>query len=220
MTDAAELERRYRRWLRWYPATFRREHEAEMLAVLIAGARKDQRRPELVECIDLVSGALSMHLRPRVPRSNRGVFTAIRLMYLGAVVELATAIVILATVADVKSNAARSNPGFTNSEWRAAVIGQIAPNEVGAILAVAFWLWMAWSIGRGHRWVRIVFPLFFALNMFGLVNGLVSGSAVYARPDLAIATVLCLIELACVVVIFRARIGTSQSGTSRRIARS
>lgn len=40
MTDAADLERGYRRWLRWYPKSFRREHEAEILAVLMAGARE------------------------------------------------------------------------------------------------------------------------------------------------------------------------------------
>ncbi len=37
MTDATALERGYRRWLRWYPKTFRREHETEVLTVLMAG---------------------------------------------------------------------------------------------------------------------------------------------------------------------------------------
>ena len=31
MSDAVDLERGYRRWLRWYPRRFRREHEAEIL---------------------------------------------------------------------------------------------------------------------------------------------------------------------------------------------
>jgi len=55
MTDAADLERGYRRWLRWYPKSFRRVHEAEILAVLMAGAREDQRQPELIECLDLMA---------------------------------------------------------------------------------------------------------------------------------------------------------------------
>jgi hypothetical protein len=74
---------------------------------------------------------------------------------------------------------------------------------------------MAWSIGRGYQWTRIVFALFFALNLFGLFNGLVHGSAVYAQPDLAIAIVLCLVELASVAVLFRLKIAPSRSGTSR-----
>jgi hypothetical protein len=213
MTDAAELERGYRRWLRWYPKAFRREHEAEILAVLMAGAQEGQRRPEPVECLDLISSALSMHLRPRVPRSDRSVFNAIKLMYLGAVIELATAIVILTTIGEVKSDVVNRNPGLTEIQWHAIVAGQIAPTAAAAGIAVGFWLWMAWSIGRGHRWARIVFALFFALNIFSLLNGLVHGSAVYARPDLTIGIVLCLVELASVAVIFHAKIAPSQSGT-------
>ena len=68
MIDAANLERGYRRWLRWYPASFRREYEAEMLGVLMAGARAGQRQPTLMECLDLMCGALWMRLRPRVSR--------------------------------------------------------------------------------------------------------------------------------------------------------
>src|ERR1700730_5442998 len=113
MTHAAELERGYRRWLRLYPKTFRREHEAEILAVLMAGARDGQRRPEPVECLDLISSAWSMHLRPRVPRSDRSTLNAVKLMYVGAVVELAAAIIILATVADAKSKVVRTDPGLT-----------------------------------------------------------------------------------------------------------
>jgi hypothetical protein len=36
MTGAAEVERRYRRLLRWYPRPFRAERGEEMLAVLMA----------------------------------------------------------------------------------------------------------------------------------------------------------------------------------------
>ncbi len=220
MTDSAELERGYRRWLSWYPKTFRREHEAEILTVLMAGAREGQRRPEAMECLALLSSALNMRLGPRVPRSNQSVFTAIKLMYLGALVELAAAIIILATIGEIKSKVVISSPGLSEGQWHAIVVGQLAPTEVGAILAVGFWLWIAWSIGRGHRWPRIVFALFFALNVFGLLNGLVHGSAVYAQPDLAIGIVLCLVELAAVAFIFRAKIAPSQSGTSRTIAES
>jgi hypothetical protein len=206
MTETADLERGYRRWLRWYPKSFRREHEAEILAVLLAGASESQRRPEPMECLDLLRSALWMRLRPSVPRSNRSVFTAVKLMYVGAVVELATAITILLTIGDVRSNVVQRNPGLTEAEWHAAVAGQLEPTAVAAGVAVGFWLWMAWAVGRGHRWARMVFALFFGLNVFGLLNGLVHGSAVYARPDLAIGIVLCLVELAAVAVSFRLKL--------------
>jgi hypothetical protein len=218
MTDAADLddlERGYRRWLRWYPKSFRREHEAEILAVLLAGASESQRRPEPMECLNLLRSALWMRLRPRVPRSNRAVFAAVKLMYVGAVVELAAAITILVTIDDVRSNVVQRNPDLTGGEWHAIVAGQLAPTAVAAGVAVGFWLWMAWAIGRGHRWAPMVLVLFFGLNVFGLLNGLVQGSAVYARPDLAIGIVLCLVELAAVAVSFRVKLAGSPSGASR-----
>jgi hypothetical protein len=215
MTGAADLERGYRRWLRWYPKDFRREHEEEILAVLMAGAREGQRRPELTECLDLLRSALCLRLRPRVPRSDRSVVNAVKLMYFGAVVELAAAITIVATIGDVRSNVVKRNPGLTAGQWHAVVAGQLEPTAVAAGIAVGFWLWMAWSIGRGHRWARIAFALFFGLNTWGLFDGLAGGSAVYARPDLAIGSVLWLVELAAVALIFHMKRGVAPSSASR-----
>jgi hypothetical protein len=203
MTDTADLERGYRRWLRWYPKNFRREHEAEILGVLMAGAREGQCRPERMECLDLMRGALCMRLRPRVPRSDRAAFNAVKLMYVGTVVELAAAIIILTTIGDVRSSVVQRNPGLTEAQWHAVVAGQLEPTAVAAGIAIGFWLWMAWSIGRGHRWARIVFALFFGLNTYGLLSGLAGGSAVYARADLAIGIVLWLVQLAAVILVFR-----------------
>jgi hypothetical protein len=214
MTDSANLERRYRRWLRCYPRSFRREHEAEILAVLMAGAREGQRQPEPLECLDLLRGALWMRLRPSAPRSNRSTFAAVKLMYVGGLVEIAAAITILATIGDVRSNVIKRNPGLTEAQWHAVVAGQIEPTAIAAGIAVGFWLWMAWAIGRGHRWARIAFASFFGLNTYGLLNGLIHGSAVYAQQDLAIGIVLYLVELAAVALIFHVKIAGSRSGAS------
>jgi hypothetical protein len=202
MSHDAGLERGYRRWLRWYPRSFRQDHEEEILAVLIAGAREDQRRPELIECLDLVRGAMWMRLRPSVPRSNRSAFNAVKLMYVGAVIELAAAITLLVTLDDVVANVASTNPGLADGAGRAAVAANIQPTAVGAVMAIGFSLWMAWSIGRGHRWSRTAFAIFFAINTCGLLNGLAGGSAMYARPDLAIGIVLWLVELAALALLF------------------
>jgi hypothetical protein len=215
LTDSADLERGYRRWLRWYPKAFRREHEAEILAVLVAGARAGQRHAEPMECLDLLRSALWMRLRPRVPRSDRAVFAAVRLMYVGAVVEFAAAITILVTIGDVRSNVAERHPGLTQIEWHAIVAGRLAPIAVAAGIAVGFWLWMAWAIGRGHRWTRFAFAGFFVLNTVSLLHGLIQGSAVYARPDLAIGSVLWLVELAAVALIFHFRLAGPPPDDSR-----
>jgi hypothetical protein len=63
MTDATELERRYRRLLAFYPNAFRREREQEMLSVLMEGAADGQRRPRIAESFDLLTHAISMRAR-------------------------------------------------------------------------------------------------------------------------------------------------------------
>jgi len=65
MTDAADLERRYRRLLACYPAAFRPEPEQEILSVLMAGAEEGQRWPRLSEAADLLRSATFTRLRTR-----------------------------------------------------------------------------------------------------------------------------------------------------------
>jgi hypothetical protein len=212
MTDTADLERSYRRWLRCYPKAFRREHESELLGVLMAGAREGQRRPELVERLDLVGSALRMRLRPRLPRSDRRVFAAVRVLYLGAVVELATAITLVATIDDVKASVVSREPDLTDVEWQAVLADQLWPKAVTAGVAVGFWLWTAWAVGRGHRRARIAFAIFFGLTTASLLDGLAHGSAVYARADLIVGIGLWLVELAAVTLLFGGKLAVHRSG--------
>ncbi len=70
MTNSSHLERRYRRLLAFYPKAFRREHEQEMLSVLMTAAPEGQRRPRLAESADLVRNGLFMRVRQtRLPSS-------------------------------------------------------------------------------------------------------------------------------------------------------
>jgi hypothetical protein len=62
MSDSSDLERRYRRLLASYPRAFRREHEQEILAVLMAGADEGQQRPRFGEAVNLIHHALWMRL--------------------------------------------------------------------------------------------------------------------------------------------------------------
>ena len=65
MSGPSALERGYRRLLAFYPQAFRREHEEEMLAVLLAGARPGQQRAGLAEVVNLITCGLRMRLRSR-----------------------------------------------------------------------------------------------------------------------------------------------------------
>ena len=63
MTAQSQLERRYRQRLAWYPRAYRRDHEEEMLAVLLDGARPGQEFPRLAETANLLWGAVRMRLQ-------------------------------------------------------------------------------------------------------------------------------------------------------------
>jgi hypothetical protein len=63
MSASTTLEHRYRRLLAFYPRAFRREHEQEILSVLIAGAEEGQTRPRPAEYADLLKSAIFMRLR-------------------------------------------------------------------------------------------------------------------------------------------------------------
>lgn len=207
MTGQADLERGYRQLLACYPKAFRRENEQEILAVLMASAREGQRRPGLAETADLTRSALRMRLRPGGARPPRTVFTAVRLMYVGAAVELVALITLLATLGSLKSAIAQSSPGFTAAHWHAIVLAHIVPDEVAASIAIGLWLWMAWANGRGRGWARVVFTVFFGLSSLSLLSALAQGAAVYATADLITGIALWLIELAALMLIFNKESG-------------
>lgn len=213
MTAADNLERSYRRWLLWYPRSFRRVHEEEILAVLLAGAMDGQRRPDLPDCLDLVRSALWLRLRPCAPMSNRSVYRVITLLGIGAVVELVAVITIAGTMGDVHANLVERNPTFSASQWHGVVVSQLEPNVIGGALAILFWLFVAWSIGRGHRWGRVAFALFFGLNLYGLFTGLQEGAGMYSRPDLAMGIIVCLVEFVATVAIVRLKTVVSRPDT-------
>jgi hypothetical protein len=69
----ASLERSYRRLLACYPPHFRAGQGDEMLGVLMASAGQDQRRPGLLDTLDVLRSAAGMRLRSlRSGPENRG----------------------------------------------------------------------------------------------------------------------------------------------------
>jgi hypothetical protein len=202
MIDSADLERGYRRLLAWYPRTFRREHEDEILGVLMANAGEGQRRPGLAESSNLIRNAIWMRLRPGAPRSARTVFYAVRLMYVGAALEVLTLITVLGTLGSLKSAIVQRDPNFSAAQWHAVLVAHIVPIAVGAPIAAGMWLWMAWANGRGHGWARVIFAGFFALTTLSLLSGIAQSAAIDAPADLIAGGVLWLVALAAVLLIF------------------
>lgn len=197
MTDRERLERRYRRLLACYPRAFRRDHGHELLGVLMTGAENGRWAAGPAAVADLIAGGLRMRVAsPRLP-------APVRLMYVGAAVELATLITIVATLGDVHSAIRSRHPGYSAAQWHAELTGHLLPLVFSAGLAVGVWLWLAWANGRGSRWARLAFAAFATLNVCGLLSGLTDGSATYARADLAAGAVLCAVGLAGVALLLR-----------------
>ena len=209
-----ELERRYRRWLSWYPGWFRRDHADEILAVLLDSAQPGQRRPAKADCLDLLRGGLGMRLRPRIPRSDGLARAVCWAMYAGAAVELAVLVTLLATLDEVRATILAHDPDYTGAQWHAAVSEEFKPLMIAASASVLLWLWLAWACGRGHRWATVPFVVFFVENTRSLLNGLAHGSATYASKDLATGTVLWLLE--AVIVGLLAWVWTQRIRARRR----
>jgi hypothetical protein len=199
MTASADLERRYSRLLAWYPATFRREHGAEMLGVLMDSALDGQQRVGLADAADLIRGALTLRLRVP-PQAPRTVAVAVRLMRVGAVGYLAAWISTVVTGSSVRKSMLRAAP----ARWHLMLVHTTAI-ELLLPVAVIWWLWLAWGNGRGHQRARIALVPFFGLATLGLMWMLGIGAAAYAPADLISLAAVWLVELSAIVLIFNKR---------------
>jgi hypothetical protein len=177
VSDSSALERRYRRLLACYSRAFRREHEHEILAVLMAGAGDGQRWPRPAEAFDLIRSAIWMRLRPRVPRSQATVFLAVRLIYLCAALRLL-----------------------------GVPILPVTPGSIGHSLDVGIswgvFALLAWANGRGHNWARILFAVWVGFHSLALFYDVahVSASSAVTWPVIA-SVVFWLVELSALVLI-------------------
>ncbi len=197
MNDSASLERGYRRLLACYPRGFRQENEEEILAVLLATAEEDRRRPGLAMSADLIRGGLLMRLRPTVPHSARTVRAAVKLMYLAAAAEAAVLLTVVLTAASVRAEVVKAAPAALHTaQFR--IIADVVALPITMLLV----LWLAWAIGRGLDPARLTLSAYFGLTTLDIVYSLSQGAAVIAPADLIASGVFWLLLLAAVILVF------------------
>jgi hypothetical protein len=200
---SADLERAYRRLVRFYPRSFRRENTEEIIAVLLATAREDQRRPSLPEAADLLRGAALMRLG--LSGCPRTVLYAVRLMYLGALAEVALLAGVVLPAGRVEAYARGVALRSLGPHPAPAAVHQAlatASSVVGAdltadvtitVFAIAAWLFLAWANGKGSPYARvgalISFAFYATVSLFGIANG-----------DLAVAPVAVTISCAVIAI--------------------
>jgi hypothetical protein len=205
MTDSTLPERRYRRLLALYPTAFRREHEEEMLVVLMACARDGRRRPALADCADLIWNAIWMRLRPWARRPVPSVFWAVGLMVVSAALELIALATVVGTKGNLRLAIMRHFPHLAVGHVHAAVQSHVLAVEIGAPIAAGVCLWMAWANGRGHGWARGLFAGFFGLTSISLLAAVGQHVATYAPADLIVGCTLWLLGLITLVLILNPR---------------
>ena len=194
--DQARLERAYRRILTWYPRSFRRDNEDEILAVLLDTAAEGQVRVGLAEAWDLIRGGLRMRLWPAMPRP-RAVRAAVTLMLAGAAAELAALLTIIATLSSVRAVVAARDTAAVH----ALLVHQVAV-LVAAPVAVGLWLWLAWANGRGEDWARLVSVACFMLMSLSVIGVLAQNAVAFAPASMIAAAVVWILGLSSVALIF------------------
>lgn len=205
MTNDTHLERRYRRLLACYPRAFRREHEDEMVVVLMAGARNGRRRPGLADSVDLIRNGTWMRVRPWERRPAPTVIWALWLMVLAAALELVALATVVGTRASIRAAIIARFPHFTAAQWQAQVHAHILPVEIGAPIAAVVWLALAWANGRGYRWARGLAGGLFCLTSVSLLSAFAQQAATYAPADLISGCALWLVGLLTLLLIFNPR---------------
>ncbi len=211
-SSSAELERAYRRLVACYPRSFRRESAEEIIAVLLATAREDQRRPSLAEAADLLRGALRMRLG--LSRCPRTVLHAVRLMYLGALAEATALVIMLLSVGSIRSSTRaavihavgpHANPAVTRhllASVASAVSVTIIVDVAVALLAIAGWLFLAWGNGKGSALARVGAIIACAFYTTVTIQGFAQGDAKYAPVALVVVSGAVLaIGIAAVVLL-------------------
>ena len=156
MTGSPGLERGYRRLLAWYPRAYRREHEDEILGVLMAGAGEGQRRPRLAESANVVWSALKMRLRGPAPASESRPWTdALALFSLAAPLFLLV-VDILAVALPYRLPQVPASPLFARLIARYPEIGGLSLLHVPVFgVTVGCELIIAVLVLLGLRWLTL-----------------------------------------------------------------
>jgi hypothetical protein len=177
MNAAAVLEGRYRRLLAMYPAEHRREHQDEMLGVLMTGARAGQHRPGPADTANLIWGALLIRLRPARPGTAWPLWRdalAVVSILLPLMVLAYSGLLNVAALATLRVgtpifNAFAGYNAEVLGSWAiVAALALLRLRRTAALAALALLIWLAYSIADAPNWSYIAAPSMRGLSVAGL----------------------------------------------------
>jgi hypothetical protein len=177
-------------------------------------------------CVELaaLTADLPAGLQLGMSRPPRDVRDAVRLMCAGAVLTVASVVIVLVTLGGVRWAAAYD---IEARQWPFVMLTQVGFWLLSAPIGAGLWLWLAWANGRGYSWARSAFLAFFCVLTVVPLFGLGDEALPYTWADVLAATVLWLVALGAVLLIFSetasayyqrrvpTRAATSGNGTGR-----
>ena len=173
-------------------------------------------------CVELaaLTADLPAGLHLGLSRPPREVRDAVRLMCAGAVLTVASVVIVLVTLGGVRWAAAYD---IEARQWPFVMLTQVGFWLVSAPIGAGLWLCLAWANGRGYSWARPAFVAFFCVLTVVPLFGLRDEALPYTWADVIAATVLWLVALGAVLLIFsqtasayyQRRAATSGNGTGR-----
>ena len=200
MSTSADLERRYRRLLAFYPRKFRAENSEEILAVLLDCAQDGQTRPGPGATADLLKGALWMRLRPP-GTPPRALVAAVRLILACAVLEFAALLYVTAGTFIIRDEFRHALPAATAADWQ-ALASRLTADRIAAPILLVLWLWMALYNSRGNDLARFSYFAFSALMILLTIVSVADGLFRIAPVAAAIDLAQCAAALTALVLIF------------------
>src|SRR5215467_14015195 len=146
--------------------------------------------------------------QPARARAPLLVRTAAWLMCLGAVLTLADAATVLATLPGVRA-AAVQDIDFAGGQWHIFLLTVIVPALASTPIIAGVWLWLAWANRWGYAWARSAFLALVGALTIGwfFVLGASGGQDAlqYTWADLLVTAALWLVGLVAMTLIFTQR---------------
>lgn len=132
-------------------------------------------------------GAGPMPQAPPVPGAPApaskpsSIVQAVRLMYVGAVLTLLGGLLTPLIKDDLRRSMADAMSGqptpMTADQLEVIVNVVVVVSVVFGFIWAGVWLLMAWVIGKGKSWARVVATVLFALNLVSFLAGVAQGQA-------------------------------------------
>lgn len=140
--------------------------------------------------------------------------TAVRLMWVGAVVSAAGVVVAFLTSDDLREEIAESDSSLTANQLDDAVALGLTLTGLIGVAIVALWIWMAVANGQGQLWARTMATVLGVLDVTVMLLRFVGAELTPA--DVAIALVHIALAVAILVLLYRPESNRFYGAVSRR----